>query len=145
MIVRCAERQRQVLIVDSSPDSRGVLRVALERRGLRILEASEVTDGLRIARAHRPELIVLDTEDLSDEGTAQEAFAAESRKFSGALLILGRAASRAELPDRGCVVPKPYHYGPLIRTIEQIVEDGVQDGVAVCDPRPRSGETVRTP
>lgn len=132
----------RVLLFDSSPETSEVLRMVLERRGIRILEASELEDGLRIARSQQPDLIVLDTEDAPRGAAIRAAFAEESRQSHAALLILGRLDACENLPDEGRVIAKPYHYGPLIRTIEQIVEHGVQDGVAVCDSRPGSGKAV---
>ena len=54
--------QRKVLIVDRSEENQEVLRTALERRGLRILAASRARQGMDLARAYRPDLIVLDLE-----------------------------------------------------------------------------------
>lgn len=142
MFVRSQHHPSRVLLFDSSPDTSEVLRMVLERRGIRILEASELEDGLRIARSQQPDLIVLDTEDVPQGAAIRAAFAEESRKSRAALLILGRVDARESLPDCGRVIAKPYHFGPLIRTIEQIVEHGVQDGVAVCDTGPGSRKAV---
>ena len=59
-----------VLIVDRSAESREVLKTALERRGMRIFEAAGAEDGLKLARKHRLDLIVLDLEatESSDAG-----------------------------------------------------------------------------
>ena len=57
---------QRVLIVDQSPESREVLRTALERQGTEILEACRPRQGLEMVRTHQPDVIVLDLEDRDD-------------------------------------------------------------------------------
>ena len=54
---------QSVLIVDRLSETREVLRTVLERRGLRVYEATEQTEGWKLARQHHPDLIVIDVED----------------------------------------------------------------------------------
>ena len=110
-----------VLIVDQSEETREVLKTALERRGLRILAASRTGPGLELARFHRPDLIVL---DLESQGPSPEdtyaRFARELVERPAHLILLGTC----RLPDRSSgreFVRKPYHYGPLIRKIEELL------------------------
>ncbi len=121
--------QRSVLIVDHSEETREVLQTALERRGLRTFSASRAAPGLELARRHHPDLIVLDLElfdqdqnqDDSDPSDVSAPFAEHFRVDRTPLVMLGsvrRAA--AEIPD-GEFVAKPYHYGPLIRKIEELL------------------------
>lgn len=119
---RTLDRQRSVLVVDRSEETREVLQTVLERRGLRILAARGATAGLRLARQHRPDLIVLDLE-LDDSGpeNLSARFADQSRSHRVGLLMLGGlGGDRRGLPD-GESVAKPYHYGPLLRKIEQLL------------------------
>jgi DNA-binding response OmpR family regulator len=51
---------RTVLLVDDNPDLLTALRSALEARGYRVLTAGDGPQGLAVARAERPELVVLD-------------------------------------------------------------------------------------
>jgi len=115
--------KRSVLVVDRSEETREVLRTALERRGLRTLAASRARRGLELARQHRPDLIVL---DIESEGTNSEEtyarFARQSLKNGTALLMLGHLRpSEASLGGEEFIA-KPYHFGPLIRRIEELVE-----------------------
>jgi CheY-like chemotaxis protein len=111
-----------VLIVDQSDDSREVLRTVLEQRGMRILEASRADDGLELARRHRPDLIVLDMElDASNPATVSGEFASHSGLGQTPLVVLG-SARRAGNPTAGEFVAKPYHYAPLIRRIERLLD-----------------------
>ncbi|HEX5105742.1 MAG TPA: response regulator, partial [Pirellulaceae bacterium] len=111
---------RSVLIVDPSAENREVLRTALERRGLRIFEADQADQGLQMAREHHPHVIVLDLE--SDEPHAsdvEDQYGAEARELHTSLVILGKACRRQRL-DAARHVAKPYHFAPLVHTIEQL-------------------------
>jgi CheY-like chemotaxis protein len=128
------DSQPSVLIVDHSDDTREVLQTALERRGCRTLTAGQAQAGLDLARRHRPDLIVLDLElDESGADDFPARFAEQSRIYGSPLVMLGSVrdqpggrcpgsvgARRTALPE-GELVPKPYHYGPLIRRIEELL------------------------
>jgi CheY-like chemotaxis protein len=156
-----------VLIIDRSAESREVLKMALERRGMRIFEAAGAEDGLRLARQHRLDLIVLDLEGIgpSDDApidavsaeiapiatassdtvnhasditmaittaaiprTTADDFAAaiQNSAVPTPMVLLGVARRRATLPPERAnqFVAKPYHYGPLILKIEQLLGKG---------------------
>ena len=114
--------QRSVLIVDCSDDTREVLQTALEHRGLQILSAGRARAGLELARRHHPDLIVLDLE-LDDSGPddVSAGFAEQSRTSHTPLVILGSMRRNRACVSEGEFVPKPYHYGPLIRRIEELL------------------------
>ncbi|HUY87409.1 MAG TPA: response regulator [Pirellulales bacterium] len=117
---------RSVLVVDSLEETREVLRSSLERRGVRILAASEPEQGLALARRHRPDLIVLDLECRRGQARASEELAAASLADETPLVLLGSARrAPASLPSDQ-FVSKPYHYGPLIRKIEELLEQARQ-------------------
>lgn len=113
---------RSVLIVDGSEESREVLRTALERRGCTILATSRLRRGLELARQHQPDVIVLDLELCPCPEEQFAPFARETQARGASLVILGNLRRvRGELA-RGEFVAKPYHYGPLIRRIEQLLD-----------------------
>ena len=121
-------RSASVLIVDRSEESRDVLRTILEKRGVNILEAKQGVEGLELLRELHPSLVVLDLEE--DEGDSEGLrgrFEDESRRHETPLVLLGRVKGekRSEnadkAPDVRHIVEKPYHYEPLIRTIEQLL------------------------
>jgi DNA-binding response OmpR family regulator len=116
-----------VLIVDQSEDSREVLRTALELRGLRIFEAPRAREGLAIARLQLPNVIVLDLDaSAGDEHFVCGQYAAHLNSHHSALVILGTLRCD-DVPPQSHMVAKPYHYGPLIRTIEQLIQRSVAD------------------
>jgi CheY-like chemotaxis protein len=109
--------QQSVLIVDPSEETREVLRTALEGRGVRILAASEPAAGRQLAREHRPDLIVLDLEcDPGGETTAVDG------PRPAQLVLLGSGRRPTGHLGAGEFVAKPYHYAPLIRKIESLLE-----------------------
>jgi two-component system phosphate regulon response regulator PhoB len=113
---------RSVLIVDRSEESREVLKTALERRGLRILEASRAWQGAEMARKHDPDLIVLDMDSAGPN--AEEAcapLAAQSEANCTPLVVIGAMRRTRGRFAHGQFVAKPYHYGPLILKIEELL------------------------
>ena len=109
-----------VLIVDRSHESREVLRTALARHGLRVLEANVPGDGLALARLHRPDVIVLDLDVLQADKPTAGDFADVAENEGGKLIVLGENFP-ADLPFNGKFFAKPYHYGPLILRIEELL------------------------
>jgi DNA-binding response OmpR family regulator len=112
-----------VLIVDHSDDCREVLRTALERRGVQTLEASGARQGAELARRFHPQVIVLDLDaDAADDEEIRRQYCAESHEHDAYLVVLGRSVGYEQAVPRNRVLSKPYHYAPLIRTIETLLE-----------------------
>jgi DNA-binding response OmpR family regulator len=102
-----------------------VLKTALQRRGMDILEASRAAQGLALARQHRPRLIVLELE-IAEAAQQQlcNDFAQQSSLDPPTLVVIGTARRSQHPPTNMAadeLVSKPYHYGPLIRKIEELV------------------------
>ena len=148
--------QHSVLIVDRSQETREVLQTALERRGVRTLSAGRPEKGRELARLHQPDLIVLDLE-LDDSSAEQfstspcgpgvppaihladQSPASQTQPYQPRMILLGNLRGwRDRLPE-GEFVRKPYHYGPLIRKIEELLASG-RNGVpfSPSDTRPGS-------
>lgn len=52
----------RILVIDDDAGVRGVLKALLERAGHHVLVGQNGEDGLALARAERPELVMLDVE-----------------------------------------------------------------------------------
>jgi CheY-like chemotaxis protein len=121
------EREQSVLIVDPCEENRDVLRTALARRGVRTHTAGACEEGLALARAHQPQLIVLDLEvaTVAVEGLCDPAASQPGATPQGdppSIVVLGTCRrTRQSLPG-GEFVSKPYHYGPLLRRIEELLK-----------------------
>ena len=119
MVSPVSNQARRILIVDHSDDSREVLRTVFENRGHDIYEADQSAAGLELAQRHHPDLIVIDIESLP--GADCDAYDAQTRSGHTRLVVLGEAQRRASSLRTGEYVPKPYHYAPLIRKIEELL------------------------
>jgi CheY-like chemotaxis protein len=121
--------RRSILIVDSSDETGVVLQTALGRRGVRTFLARRARQGLELAQTHHPDLIVLDLEvdrTGSDPADLSASFAELSRADHAPLVVLGTARRSAPLPC-GEFVAKPYHYGPLLRRIEELLDSRLRE------------------
>jgi DNA-binding response OmpR family regulator len=107
-----------VLIVDRSAESREVLRIALARHGVRVLECTRATDGLAMARLYHSEVMVLDLDSTDASDRVAEEFAVIAEDSGAALLVLGNEL-RARGISSGEFIAKPYQYKPLILRIEE--------------------------
>jgi len=117
-----AESRPSVLIVDRSADSRQVLRTVLEKRGVQTWEATEARRGVELARQHHPQVIVLDLEaGDADQEEIRDQYQAESREHDVYLLVIGRSLSYERILPKDRILAKPYHYAPLVRTIEALL------------------------
>jgi CheY-like chemotaxis protein len=117
---------RSILVFDHSPESREVFRTALDRPGTTVLAASRPDEALALTRSHTPDLIVLDIELERYQTEASDAALREIGETALArhtpLVVLATARRQAERLPSGEFVAKPYHYGPLIRRIEELLE-----------------------
>jgi CheY-like chemotaxis protein len=140
--------QRSVLIVDRSEETREVLQTVLQRRGVRTLAADRAQKGLELARQHQPDLIVLDME--LEDGPVEQAFLPAqwqtgmsaspvisqtgmsappvNPQYEPRLVLLGSLRDYRRRLAGGEFVSKPYHYGPLIRKIEELLDDSQDSG-----------------
>lgn len=117
------DREPTVLIVSESEDSRDVLKTVLSRRGIAVIEAEEKTSG---GPADPPSLVDLVVVDIESHGEGAESIprhlkAGLSRDASTELLILGTAPLPQSELRRAHIVSKPYHYGAVIRKIEELL------------------------
>ena len=117
----------RVVIVDDSADCREVLHILLESRGVAAAEAGGLREGLELIRRHRPSVIVFDDDTLAkNEHRLREEFEAATQSSDSALVVLGdvprsNGESSETEPSHIEVIAKPYHYEPLIRTIERLL------------------------
>jgi two-component system cell cycle response regulator len=131
-----------VLVVDQVEETGEVLRAALEGR-VRVFSAGKARLGLEMAREHRPDLIVLDLELArgpagDSSASMHDEFRAQTASGDAPLVLLGTA--RRSLPTGSQeFMAKPYHYGSLVRKIEELLEEGGAQTRAKTSPAtPRS-------
>jgi CheY-like chemotaxis protein len=105
------------LIVDGSAENREVLRTVLSARGIITWEAEEALAGAQLAHQHQPRVIVVDSESENANTEAVRAEWEDRSRHGSSIVLLGSARPHSEHR----VIAKPYHYEPLIRTIEELV------------------------
>jgi CheY-like chemotaxis protein len=112
----------RVVIVDESADTREVLRTLLESRGVASIEVSGAREGLELIRQHHPAVVVMDLDaEAADDEQLRDELDSATRNDRSALVVLGKARRYLDsLPDDQ-VLAKPYHYAPLLRTIERLL------------------------
>jgi DNA-binding NtrC family response regulator len=108
--------------VDESVECREVLHTLLASRGVLAISARGAREGLELMRRHHPDVVVLDLDaDEADDDCVRDAFDSEARAHRTALVVLGNAPRYLAALPEGQVLAKPYHYAPLLRTIEQLL------------------------
>jgi CheY-like chemotaxis protein len=113
----------RVLIVDRSRESRDLLCSLLSRSGAEVIEARGTDRGAEMAAEERPDLIVVDAEAAqTDDGDASAArLAAAAARNACPIVVLGTFRRCASPLPTEQFVAKPYHYGALIRRIEELL------------------------
>jgi DNA-binding response OmpR family regulator len=111
----------RVLIVDRCAESREVLRTLLERRGAATFEADGPERAIPLADRFQPHLIVLDADSDRSAGAATDNLRKVASRTATPIVILGTLRRVSGDLPAGQIVAKPYHYGPLIRKINDLL------------------------
>ena len=125
-----------VLVVDDEAPIRLLCRVNLEAEQMKVLEASNGEQGLELARAELPDVVLLDAMMPGRSGweVAEELLADEATSSIPIIFLTARAEvrDRAKGIDLGGVdyVTKPFNpveLAPLVRDLVRRVEGGERD------------------
>jgi CheY-like chemotaxis protein len=112
----------RVLILDQSADTQAVLSAALAQRGVEALLATDAAEGLQHMSQSAPDCIVLDVDSIPEHARQASDFALATREFGQRMIVLGTLRKQRDRFAEGSFVSKPYHYAPLIRTIEALLD-----------------------
>jgi CheY-like chemotaxis protein len=135
--------QFTVLVVDDDSIILSTLGDLLRAHGHRILEAANGRDGLGLARAERPDLILVDYHMPDMDGLAVvDALKSDAgtRGIPVVAFTSGTAAQANKLIRAGCIgfIPKPFEPGTLPALVAQFLRATVaRDRNAVAPPRSR--------
>jgi CheY-like chemotaxis protein len=118
---------KTILVVDDEPDIIKVLQLRLENKGYKVISASDGKEGLKIAKEHVPDLIIMDLMMPVMDGNKACAFMkADKRLRSKPIIILTASAedsdrfiSRQMGADAFC--NKPLNMEGLLKQIEQLL------------------------
>jgi DNA-binding response OmpR family regulator len=87
-----------ILTIEDQPDIRRLIRMTLEFKGFEVLEAADGPQGLAIARARRPDLILLDVMMPGLDGlTVSRTLAADPALASIPLVMLSALGTPADI------------------------------------------------
>jgi two-component system, OmpR family, KDP operon response regulator KdpE len=127
-----------MLVIDDEPQIRRVVRHALEAENARVLEAASGREGLDLAAAERPELIVL---DLGLPDMAGEDVCRDIRGWSAVPIVVLSARhsdrEKAALLDLGAddYVTKPFSTIELQARVRSHLRRAALSAAAIGDPR----------
>jgi CheY-like chemotaxis protein len=122
---------RRVLVIDDDDDIRMLVRLSLQRvGGLEVIEAANGREGLALARAERPDAILLDVmmPEMDGPTTVSELRRVPETADIPVILLTAKVQARdherfAELPIQG-TIPKPFDPLTLARQLDELAGSG---------------------
>lgn len=114
----------EILIIDDEPQIRKLLQIALESNDMRVRQASTGTEGLHIAAAHTPDLILLDI-GLPDR-SGQEVLRQLRQWYTRPIIMLSVQDGEQDIVlalDNGATdyLSKPFRTGELLARIRSCI------------------------
>jgi two-component system cell cycle response regulator DivK len=120
-----------VLIVDDDPDQHTVCGVFLEHAGYRVLHAFDGQEGVEIARAEQPELVLMDIRMRRMDGVAARRALADDPATCG-IPVVAVSADVLTWPERRVLeegfaghVPKPCNLRRMGVLVQGLARRGV--------------------
>jgi two-component system phosphate regulon response regulator PhoB len=121
---------KKLLIADDERGIRRLVRMTLESDQYEIIEAADAQEALGMARAHRPELVLLDV--MMPKGTGFDVCRAlkqdpETKDITVVMLTARSQKSdvaEGEVAGADDYFTKPFSPVNLVRKVDQILEDG---------------------
>jgi putative two-component system response regulator len=122
------EKRKLVLFVDDDPSLLRLGRLTLERAGYQFLGAADGREGLRLARASRPDIILLDymMPDISGKEVFRELRESPDLRRTPVIMLTARTnndAEQRELMEMGLAayLHKPFGYRELLNIIDNVL------------------------
>jgi CheY-like chemotaxis protein len=122
-----------VLVVDDFEDMRSILRVWLEKRGYRVVEATDGENALHVARHERPNVILMDINMPRRSGISATYKIHKDPELSGIPVVAITAYETPDLHEEalkaGCVhcLCKPIDEDELGRLLSVLLQVGKSD------------------
>ena len=125
--------QKCVLVVDDDEDSRLICRELLSHHGYRVVEADNGEDGIELALAHSPDLVLVDMRLPRCDGieVARKLRSSESGRAPQVVLFTADVmASRVCLESEGIagLLIKPCPTLRMLQEVERLIGPAGLDG-----------------
>ncbi len=123
-----AEKPQRILYVEDNLDNRMLVQRILQAEGYEFLGADNATDGLQLAREHRPDLILVDINMPEVDGLSMTRELKADRSFSSTPVIAITAnvmrGDRERTLSAGCdgYIQKPIDVDQLPRQIVRFLQ-----------------------
>jgi DNA-binding response OmpR family regulator len=116
---------KTVLLVDDDPDIRSALQTVLERKGYRVLTASDGNMGLAVAERESPHLVIVDMMMPKKSGfLVLEKLKSRPEGGPKVIMITGNEGSRhrayAEILGVDDYIRKPFEMARLVEAAERL-------------------------
>jgi two-component system cell cycle response regulator DivK len=114
----------RILIVEDNPQNMKLAAFLLEGAGHEVLQATDARTGIELARAHRPELILMDIQLPGMDGlTATRLLKENGLSLNSKVYALTAFAMKGDeekMRTAGCdgYIAKPIRYREFLETIE---------------------------
>jgi DNA-binding response OmpR family regulator len=117
-----------VLTIEDQPDIRRLIRMTLEFKGFRVLEAGDGGSGIAVARAEKPDLILLDVMMPGMSGLEVGRTLAADPVLSATPVVMLSALGTADDQSTGLLtgvrayLVKPFSPWELLDLVEKLTE-----------------------
>ena len=124
-----AKPPKTILVVDDDPEILSMLQLRLEKRGYKVLTASDGKEALTVAKRSRPALMILDVMMPSKNGW-EVARALKQDPVTEGIKILMLTAIGAQVNEMtsplygaDAHLDKPFNFNELDQTLERLLAD----------------------
>jgi DNA-binding response OmpR family regulator len=127
-MVRKAKAKPRILVADDDPEILSLLTMRLRQRGYDVVEAHDGDKALEVARAKKPDLVLLDVMMPQKNGweVARELKQDAATKEIGIVMLTAIGATMNELTSplygADAYVDKPFEFDSLEKTIAGVLE-----------------------
>ena len=121
-----------VLTIEDQADIRRLIRMTLEFKGFKVLEAGNAADGLALARQHRPDLILLDVMMPGEDGLSVARKLADEAPLRDTPVVMISALGMAKDVDAGMATGvkayliKPFNPWELLDLVNRLIAERQQ-------------------
>jgi two-component system cell cycle response regulator DivK len=120
----------RILVIEDNPSNAKLAVFLLTRAGHEVHSVPDAEEGLRLAQAERPDLVIMDVQLPGIDGlTATRRLRADPATRALKVLALTAFAMKGDeqkIMDAGCddYLAKPYQYGDLLQRVEALLAKG---------------------